>query len=419
MHRLIRLWGLAAILCMMSTPSVSAEDLRLKDLIDEALRNNPDIRAADAQAASSAQKVSREASLPDPVLSAGYQNEGFKKYTYGDSQFSWWMFSLSQTFPFPGKRSLQREAATYEAESAQAAAERVKREVMGRVSQAYYDFFLADKEIDLIQARKPLASRIEEAALARYASGNGAQEDVIMAQSAKYMLLESESMAISRRESAEASIRREIGRTGSTPLGRPVEPPPTPFTYTLQELVGKAENNSPELAERQRMVLVSEKRLSRAEKEAWPDITLMPQYFSLGNGMEDMWALTASIPLPIFYRQKQGAAIAESSWNLAGARKGLESTRLKIESDIRDSLATITASDKVIDLYRNALIPKARQNIDAAIALFASGRMNASDALTALKAPFDYELTLWQQRMQREKAIARIRVLTENMEDDK
>ncbi|HQG32467.1 MAG TPA: TolC family protein [Deltaproteobacteria bacterium] len=417
MERLIRSWGLAVLLWMIFIPAASAEDVRLADLMDEALRNNPEIRTAEAQAASAAQRISREASLPDPVLSAGYQNEGFKRYTYGESQFSWWMFSLSQTFPFPGKRSLQREAASYEAESAKAAAERIRREVVGRVRQAYYDLFLADRELDLIRERKPLASKLEEAALARYAAGTGTQEDVIMAQSAKYMLLENESMAISRRESAEAAIRRETGRTGLTPLGRPVETPPTPFGYTLEELVGKASANSPELAERQRMVLVSEKRLSRAEREAWPDITLMPQYFSLGDGMEDMWALTASIPLPVFYRQKQGAAIAESSWSLVSSRKELESARLKVESEIRDNLATISASDKVIDLYRNALIPKARQNIDAAIALFSAGRMNAYEALSALKAPFDYELTLWQQRMQREKAIARIKVLTGDMED--
>ncbi|HQJ09182.1 MAG TPA: TolC family protein, partial [Deltaproteobacteria bacterium] len=99
MERLIRSWGLAVLLWMIFIPAASAEDVRLADLMDEALRNNPEIRTAEAQAASAAQRISREASLPDPVLSAGYQNEGFKRYTYGESQFSGWMFSLSQTFP--------------------------------------------------------------------------------------------------------------------------------------------------------------------------------------------------------------------------------------------------------------------------------------------------------------------------------
>ncbi len=416
MKRLLRSWGLTAVLCMIVCLPAAAQDLILKDLIGEALKKNPDIRVAEARAASAATRISQEASLADPMLSAGYQNEGFKKYTYGESQYSWWMFSLTQTFPFPGKRSLQREAAVYEAESQKAAAESVKREVIGRVSQAYYDLVLAVKELDIIEARKPLAVRLEDAALARYSTGTGSQEDVIMAQAEKYMLIENEAMAKGRRDSAEAMIKRETGDTSTNPLARPAIVPPSAFAYTLEGLVKRAETNAPELSERQQMVLAAEKRLVRAKKEAWPDITLMPQYFNLGNGMEDMWALTASIPLPIFHKQKQGAAIAESSWNLVSAKKELESSRFKVTSEIRDSLAMITSSERVMELYRNALIPKARQNVDAALALFASGRMNASEALATLKAPFDYELNSWQQQVQREKAIARIKVLTGDLE---
>jgi len=142
----------------------------------------------------------------------------------------------------------------------------------------------------------------------------------------------------------------------------------------------------------------------------------MPQYFRRGDSFEDMWMLTASIPLPLFYRQKQGARVAESSWNLTGAKKDLEATKLRIASEIRDNLAMVTSAERVMDLYRTALIPKARQNVDAAIALFSSGKMNAAETLAALKAPYDYELTYWQQLVQREKAIARITALTGNME---
>jgi outer membrane protein, heavy metal efflux system len=181
--------------------------------------------------------------------------------------------------------------------------------------------------------------------------------------------------------------------------------------------VKKAGENAPGLRQKQDMVLASEKRLARARKEAWPDITLMPQYFKRGDAFEDMWGLTASIPLPVFYRQKQGAQVSRSTWDLAGAKAELEAARLKIASDIRDNLAMVTASERVMELYRGVLIPKARQSIDAAVALFASGRMNASETLAALKAPFDYELTLWQQQVLREKAIARIKALTGDMEE--
>jgi len=416
MPRPMRLLGLAWVVGMLVASPAGAQNLTLKDLIDQALKNNPDIRAAEARAAAADEKISQEASLADPMFSAGYQNEGFKKYTYGDSQYAWWMFSLSQTFPFPGKRGLQREAAQYEASSARATIESMRRDVVGRVSQAYYDLVLATKELDIIQARLSLAARLEDAALARYAAGTGMQEDVIMAQAEKYMLMENQAMAKARRDSAEAMLKRETGSQDVNPLARPAIDPPTPFAYTMDELVQRALAGAPELSERRQMISASEKRLARARKEAWPDITIMPQYYRLGGGMEDMWALTASIPLPLFYRGKQGAAIAESSWNLTSAQMELEAARLRITSEIRDNFAVITSSERVMELYRSALIPKARQNIDAALALFATGRINASQALATLKAPYDYELSLWQQQVQREKAIARIKVYTGDME---
>ena len=258
--------------------------------------------------------------------------------------------------------------------------------------------------------------RLEEAALARYAAGTGMQEDVLMAQAEKYMLMESEAMAKARRDTAEAMLRRETGSTDANPLPRPAIDPPTPFPYTVDELMQLALDNAPELAERREMISALEKRLSSARKEAWPDITIMPQYSRLGGGMEDMWALTASVPLPIFYKTKQGAAVTESSWNLAGAEQELQAARLRIASEVRDNFAMATSAGRIMELYKTALIPKARQNIDAALALFASGRMNASQALATLKAPYEYELGYWQQQVQREKAIARIRVYTGDRE---
>ena len=186
----VRFSGWVIVFLILLTQSLPAQDLKLNDLIDEALKNNPDIRIAEARAASADQRISQEASLADPVFSASYQNEGFKKYAYGESQFSWWMFSLSPDLPLSrealpsaggclvSRRSLPRQRPTGE------------RDVVGRVSQAYYDLVLATKELDIIEARKPLAARLEDAALARYGAGTGSQEDVIMAQAGKYMLME-------------------------------------------------------------------------------------------------------------------------------------------------------------------------------------------------------------------------------------
>jgi len=63
---------------------------------------------------------------------------------------------------------------------------------VARVKELYYDLFQTYQELDLVRERTGLFGRIEEAALARYATGMGQQQEVLMAQTEKYMLLERE-----------------------------------------------------------------------------------------------------------------------------------------------------------------------------------------------------------------------------------
>lgn len=416
MRRGICSWGIVAIFLAVIPPVLFAQDLILTDLIATALQNSPEIRAAEARATAMSQKVFMEGSLMDPMLSLGYQNEGLKEYNYGETPDAQWMFSLEQTFPWPGKRSLQEEAALLTAEAEQASAEMVRREVVLKVTQAYHDLVLITKELDLIQARMPLVSQMEDIALKRYAAGTLTQDEVLMAQAEKYMLQEASVMAVSRKESAEAMIRQAMGSADAAPLGRPSEPMPTVFTYTQDELVERVKRESPEIRMKEKLMLASAKRLERSRKEALPDVTVMGKYSSRGGGMEDMAELTFSVPLPLYYTSRQAPGISEASWMNAVTQRELEASRFKAASEVRDNLAMIQASERIMQLYRHGLIPKSRQAIDAVLASFSSGKLDASMALNKLRAPFDYELTAWQQQVLREKAIARIRAMTGDME---
>ncbi len=77
--------GLAAALWMPS-PGAAAEALELQPLIQEALKNNRDLLAAETRIAAAGFRITQARGLPDPVVSLGYQNEGFTAYTYGEEQ---------------------------------------------------------------------------------------------------------------------------------------------------------------------------------------------------------------------------------------------------------------------------------------------------------------------------------------------
>jgi outer membrane protein TolC len=75
--------------------SVFAQELRLSDLMQEALHNSPEIQASLSKIEAARYRVPQATSLPDPMFSFGYQNEGFDRYTYGEEQFSMDVFSIA------------------------------------------------------------------------------------------------------------------------------------------------------------------------------------------------------------------------------------------------------------------------------------------------------------------------------------
>lgn len=394
-------------------PSLSyAEELKLQDLIDEALKSSPEIGASVSKATASGYKVPQARSLPDPMIMFGYQNEGYKKYNYGDSPDAKRMYSASQMFPYPGKLPLKGEMAAREAESLTASSQALRLKTISRIKELYYDLFLSYKNIDLLRDRTALFSRVEDAALARYAAGSGMQQDVLMAQTEKYMLLEKEEMLKQKIQSIEAMLNATVGRDVNAPLGRPAEPAYTPYPRAMNELIALACENSPEVTAREKMTASAEAKVKMARKEYYPDFTIAANLETRGGPFQDMWSVTTTINIPLFYKTKQRQGVHEAEASLAEARSELQAIRLMISSTIRDNYSMLQSTERLMALYREGLIPKANQDFQASLSSYTTGKSDALTVITRLKSIVDFETSYWAQLVEREKAKARLGALT-------
>ena len=409
--------ALSFLITLYLAVSASADELRLQDLIAEALEKSPEILASESRAKAAGYRVPQAGSLPDPMFMFGYQNEGWERYTYGKSPDAQWMFAASQMIPFPGKLSLKEDMARRDVEGLAMLQESVKLKTISRIRELYFDLFLAYKTIDLIHDRTSLFSRIEDAALARYSSGMGMQQEVLMAQTEKYMLLEKEEMQKQRIQSLEAMLNATVGRDVNAPLGRPAEQAFSRPAKNLDELLLMAYDHSPEIRARQRMVAAAEAKVRMAEKEYYPDFTLAAGYFNRGGGQfDDMWSLTTTINIPLYYRTKQKQAVLEAEATLAESKRELEATRLMVSSVIRDNYSMYRTSEKLMEIYRGGLVPKTYQDFESALAGYTTGKTEAITVISRLKALIDFETLYWAQVAEREKASARIETMTGTVE---
>ena len=406
--------ALLLVLSAMGRPlwAGGEEPLNLKGLIDEALTNSPELLVSESKVLASGYRIPQARSLPDPMFMFGYQNEGFQRITIGEEPQAQGMFNLSQMFYFPGKRGLKGEMATKDTESLKAMHRVTRLRIVATIKQLYYELFLAHKSIDILDNLTEFFSRVEDAAVARYSSGMGSQQEVLMAQTEKYMLLEKKEMQRQKIQVLHGMINSAIGRSVDTPLGTPAEPASTPYAFSLEELLQTVRGNSPELKSRVKMVEAAEAKLKMARKEYYPDITIGASYYPRTQGFLDMWNLTATINLPIFYKTKQDQAVLEANANLTGAKRELSSTEYMLSSNLKESYSMLRTADKLMKIYKDGVIPKTYQDFQLALSGYAAGKIEAITAISRLKALLDTQLLYWVQYVEREKAIARLEALT-------
>jgi len=406
---------LSTVCCLLSASPIFAEELKLQPLIDEALKNNHEILISEAGVSASKFRIPQAESLPDPMFMFGYQNDGTEDlYTFNNEMAadSQWMFSVSQMFPYPGKLSLKGRMASRDAESLAAMTDSARLKTIARVKELYYDLFFTYKNIDLVKEKRTLFSKIEDAALARYSAGMAPQQEVLMAQTEKYMLLETEEMLKQKIQSIEAMLNSVIGREVNSPLGRPAEASPSIFNNDMDELIKAAYENSPEIKAKEKMLAGAGAKIQMAEKEYYPDFTVNANYFARNRYYDDMWSLTTTINIPIFYKTKQRQAVLEAKASLSEIKYELEAVKLMTASAIRDNYSMFKTSERLMELYKNGLIPKTSQDFESALAGYGTGRVEAITAISRLKMLIDYETLYWKQLVEREKSIARLEALT-------
>jgi outer membrane protein, heavy metal efflux system len=403
---------ISLMLLLSFQSSVFGEELDLGWLIDEALKNNREILMVTDRAAAAEHKIMPAQSLPDPMLTFGYQNTSLSTYNYNKDDFSYWIVSASQMFPYPGKLGLKGDMARADAEGQKALMEALRLRIVARVKELYYDLFLAYKTIDILQEKVDIFSRVEGAALARYSTGTGPQQEVLMAQTEKYMILERQEMSRQKIQALEAMLNLTAGREPTAPLGRPKQPESTKNEFVLDDLTRKAYEFSPEMRVKEKMIAAAEAKLGMAKKEYYPDVTINAGVNQAGPDFQNMYMLTASVNLPVYFKTKQQPAEKEATASLSEAKRDLEATKLMLASTLRDNYSMLKTADKLIDLYTNALLPKSAQDYQLALSGYGTGKIEALTVISRLKSFLDVELLYWNQFVEREKALARITAIT-------
>jgi outer membrane protein TolC len=187
-----------------------------------------------------------------------------------------------------------------------------------------------------------------------------------------------------------------------------------PYPQPLPELIAAAYENSPEVKAREKMLASTNAKVRVAEREYYPDIAVTGNYGLKGPAFEnqDMWSLTTTVNVPLYYTTKQRPAVQEAEASQREAKNELQTVRLKLSAAIRENYAMLQTTERLMELYRQGLTPKIHQDFQSALASYATGKTDALSVISRLKAITEIETSYWGQLVEREKARARLEALT-------
>src|SRR2546425_2911269 len=298
-------------------------ELSLPGLVREALEHNPEIQVAARTLEAKRARVGQAAALPDPMLMYGVINEGrpVPFQTLGERDFSEAYVGISQDLPFPGKRRLRKEAAQEEVEAAQSAYEGARRRVAAEVAEAYYDLYATHAGLDLVEESARLLDQLIKVAHTRLSVGQTSQQDVLDAEVEMSRLEERRTEHAARRAILEERLRSLLYRRTAEPLGRPTPVTPTPLPGPLDALLRQAEEQSPAITEKARMVAQAERQADLAKRDRKPDFSVNFTYHNRGR-LDPMYSFGGTLTLPNLHG-RQGHAVEEAVASLGGARSGV------------------------------------------------------------------------------------------------
>jgi outer membrane protein TolC len=415
----LRLFGLAMVMFFFFFISVSfpysssaqSEHPRLNvdQLVDEALQNNPEIQAAKQKWEVFKEKVPQARALPDPMFGFGIISLP-TNFSFKDEDMTMKEISISQMFPFYGKRRLMGEMAGKEAEAVFNEIQEKGNRIIRDVKAAYYDLSHNYRTTEVTQRNKKILEDFAKIAETRYGVGEGIQQDVFKAHIEVSKMVDDLIMLGQRKKALEAKLNALLNRPPDTPVGEPEEVGLRKLPFTLEELQKMALEMNPTLKGMKKMTEAKEKAYALAKREYYPDFNFRFAYGQRDDGPEmkrrDMLTGMVEMNIPIYFRSKQDRKVAETKADILATEAQYRAMKNEVLFMIADMASMIQRGERQIELYKTGILPQTSLQINSAMSAY---RVNKADFMTLLDSQmtlYKYELEYHQALTEYEKNVA-------------
>jgi outer membrane protein, heavy metal efflux system len=389
-------------------PAAAADVLSEREIVKSALGDNASIKAARAKWEAMKARVPQARAWED--LRAGVDSVTTRSVSIPPNSFMDQTAMLEQEVPVSGKNLSRARAATAEAGAAFEDLRRMELDVISRARIAYARLANGYAQLEVNRRNTDLLNQFVEISRSRYEAGVATQSDVLLAQTDAAKLQETRADIERQISQEQSALNVLMNRPAQARHGQPSELVFTPQALSLENLQGIALAFRPELQQAQARIDTERFRLELANRQWFPDPALnvkAQRYNSAAQAVSEV-DVGVSIPVPWVNWKKHSAGIVEARKSVEEAERQFDATRVETLGLVRDQLKKIQTSAKQYELYREDILPLARQAIDATRTAYEASTGGFLELITARRTLQDAESAALNRLVEYEVATAEL-----------
>ncbi|MGA7870952.1 MAG: TolC family protein [Candidatus Binatus sp.] len=391
--------AIAAIAPVASLARAADAPLSEAQLVEIAIEANPQVKTARYNWDTALHSIKQTVAPNDPIFA--YSNTDSVSNPFGRPALH--SFSLTESFQFPGKAFHQRDQAIDAAEIAHLMLAATVRDVRAATETGYFQLVLDQALSDVNAENVQNLDQVIRVAETAYSASAVPQTDVISAEfdlAAARQLQHQYRTAVANDETAlNLQLYRPVGSPLSVDRTLNLER----LNYPLDALIDRAYVARQEILEAALAQRSANTALYLAKMEYLPDFTAgigNDQYTLSSAGPQpnkfNYWFSSIGFNVPIFFWLHQNEDVARAKASLAAARSNQDLIRIQTAAAVTTLFRNAQYAYETAILYRDSLIPLARQNFRVALTAYQSGKIDFVTLSTVLQSEFGARVSYLQ-----------------------
>jgi cobalt-zinc-cadmium efflux system outer membrane protein len=389
------------------------ESASLADVLRYGALNNSALKVAFYMWKASVHAIKRSTAWDDPQISIKTFIDEVETRVGPQQE----IYSVSQKLYFPGKLYTQGKAATAFSRQQYAEYQNTRLNLFYEIKDTYLEYWYLHKNILVTEKNMELLKRFEGVAQSKYKASLTSNQDLLKAQVELGKLDNTLLRLHDFRDPLSARLNALLNRDSNQSIGWPEAIDHEVVVLDEANMFEIFYQNNPDLKRALERIEETSKRVWFARLNYLPDVTVGFDYINVSKGPmnvsdngKNASALMFKVNVPLWFG-KQKSQLDEA----ASLKTSAQAAHTQLENDLAAKIKMVyfkvRDAGRQIQLYRNALVPKAEQSLKASETAYSAGKVDFLNLIDSQRTLLNFQLAYYQAIRNYEQQFAELEMI--------